>query len=765
MKNNPFWLGIILLAFPLLALLLHAFNWLYAWGQDTAVLLMLSTAPALLLLIYETLRSLLNRQFGVDLLAILSMAGALWMGESATAAVIAAMTATGRLLDSYAKGRAEREMTALLSKAPRFANSLVGDDIRVIPVESIRPGDLLLVKLGETIPVDGPLISERAVLDESSLTGESLPMTKEAGALLLSGAVNAGDALQMRAARVATDSTFQGIIRVVEQASQSRAPAARMADRYAVWFIPFSLVLAGLAWQWSHDPVRALAVLVVATPCPLLLAVPVALVSGISRAAQRGVLIKGSAALEQLARADHLFFDKTGTLTGGSAKLMSIQSFDPRFTQQDLLKLAASLDQFSCHVIASAILQAAHEQGLGPLAMPESVKEVAGSGLSGVVNGQQVCLGTLDFVLNHSHAGSWLDSARQGLFIENATVVAIAVDTQLIGWLLLSDQLRLETPRALRMLRKTGVREIVMLTGDKQDVAENIGTGLGVDRVEAEQTPAMKLAHITEATAYHTTMMVGDGVNDAPALAAASVGVAMGARGAAAAAESADVVLLTDRLDRLAEAKRIAVRAMRVASESVWLGMGLCGVAMIMAALGLLPPFEGALLQELIDLLAILSALRVLTSQLTRPSTKTMSAEQVTALREEHRHLLPLLQRLTEVAAQFPQANQAEQRTILQTLHGQLTQDLLSHERQDEQGLYPTVTTMLQGDDPLAALSRSHQEIYREVRKLGQLCELLQNTHEAGHSIQEVQRVLYGLEAILRLHFAQEEELFGSLQA
>lgn len=765
MKNTPFWLNVVLLVFPLLALLLHVVNWRYSGEQDTAVLLMVSTAPAVLLLVYETAHSLFSRQFGVDLLALLSMAGALWMGEPATAAVIAVMTATGRLLENYAKGRAEREMTALLSKAPRFANCLVGDDIRVIPVETIRPGDLLLVKLGETIPVDGPLVSERATLDESSLTGESLPVTKESGALLLSGAINAGDALQMRAARPARESTFQGIIRVVEQASQSRAPTARLADRYAVWFIPVALGVACLAWQLSHDPLRALAVLVVATPCPLLLAVPVALVSGISRAAQRGVLIKGSAALEQLARADHLFFDKTGTLTGGTAKLVSIESFDPHYTQQDLLRMAASLDQLSCHIIASAILQAAHEQGLGPLPMPVSVREVAGSGLTGWVNGQQVCLGTLDFVLSQANAGSWLESARKRLFIENATVVAIAIDAELIGWLLLSDQLRLETPRALRLLRKAGVREIVMLTGDKQEVADSIGTGLGVDRVAAELSPAMKLAHVTEASTRHSTMMVGDGVNDAPALAAAGVGVAMGARGAAAAAESADIVLLTDRLDRLAEAKRIAVVSMRIAAQSVWLGMGLCGAAMVFAALGMLPPFEGALLQELIDILAILSALRVLASRTARPVAKTMSAEQVAALKDEHQHLLPLLHRLTEVAALLPQSTPEAQCRILQTLHDQLNQDLLSHERHDEQALYPAVTTLLAGDDPLAALSRSHQEICREVRRLGQLNALLQSEDGSTRTIQDIQRSLYGLEAILRLHFAQEEELFGSLQA
>lgn len=288
MKYNRLLPDIVLLSLPLLALVLNLLNQNGLWGFNSTILLILSTLPALFLTGYGMAKSLLKRQVGVDVLAIISMIGSLWMGESATAAVIAAMTSTGRLLEGYAQGRAEHEMTTLLSKAPRLANRLIKNDIQVIPVESVQPGDLLLVKLGETIPVDGPLVSKNAVLNESSITGESLPVTKKVGTLLLSGAINAGNSLQMRAARSAKDSTLQGIIRVVEQASQSRASTVRLADRYAAWFIPFSLSIALLAWGVSHEPIRALAVLVVATPCPLLLAVPVALVSGISRSAQRG---------------------------------------------------------------------------------------------------------------------------------------------------------------------------------------------------------------------------------------------------------------------------------------------------------------------------------------------------------------------------------------------------------------------------------------------------------------------------------------------
>ncbi|WP_206600412.1 HAD-IC family P-type ATPase [Chromobacterium sphagni] len=401
MAQREMVLNITLLGIPasaLLAALAYRFG---GWGPDWSAALAWSALPALVVLVYDSLRALRQKRMGVDILAMLSILVALLMGERATAAVIAAMVASGRLLESYAAGRAAREMEALLQKVPRMAHRLDGEQLQTVPANVILPGDTLLVKQGEMVPVDGPLSSPAASLDESSLTGEALPILQTAGDLLRSGALNAGDTFRMIAAKSAADSTFSAIVKLVEQAAAAKSPATRMADRYALWFIPLTLGLAWMAWLISGDPVRALAVLVVATPCPLLLAVPVAQVSGISRCAGRGVLVKGGAALESLAQADTLFFDKTGTLTGGQAKLIGIRGHG-RHEAGELLRLVASLDQMSCHVLAAAILHAAHERGLTELPLPEQVEETAGAGICGRVDGRLVAAGTSAFIIRQA---------------------------------------------------------------------------------------------------------------------------------------------------------------------------------------------------------------------------------------------------------------------------------------------------------------------------------------------------------------------------
>lgn len=761
MAQREMVLNITLLGIPAAALLAALSYHFGGWGPDWPDALAWSALPALFVLVYDAARALWQKHMGVDVLAILSILVALQMGEHATAAVIAAMAASGRLLENYAAGRAIREMEALLQNVPRLAHRLNGEQIQTVPVNDIRPGDTLLVKQGEMVPVDGPLASAAASLDESSLTGEALPILQTSGDLLRSGALNAGDSFRMIAAKRAADSTFSAIVMLVQQAAAAKSPATRMADRYAAWFIPLTVLLAGAAWLISGDPIRALAVLVVATPCPLLLAVPVAQVSGISRCAGRGVLVKGGAALEGLAQADMLFFDKTGTLTGGQAKLIGIRGHG-QHEAGELLRLVAALDQMSCHVLATAILRAAHERGVTELPLPEGVEETAGAGICGRVDGRRVAAGTPAFILARAASEPWLDAEIKRLAVEGSTAVFVAIDGKLEGLLELSDPLRLETPRALRLLRRAGVRRIAMLTGDKREVAESIGSGIGVDEVHAELSPAGKLARIAEAAQSHCTMMIGDGVNDAPALASAQLGVAMGARGAAAAAESAGVVLLIDKLDRLAEAKMIAVATMRIARQSVALGMALSLLAMLVAAAGYLPPLDGALLQEAIDVAAILNALNALRIRPLLSNRTRLAADKVQALREEHQKLEPLLAQLSDLARALPTMMPDRQVQALQALNGVLRNELIPHEQADEQALYPAVSSLLGGDDPLAALSRSHQEIFRGIHRLSRLFDPLQSPIPEP-VIQDIQRTLYGLEAVLRLHFAQENELFSSL--
>lgn len=712
-------------------------------------------------LVWRTAVALRRGGAGVDWLALAAIVGALVLGQELTAAVVALMLASGRLLESYAERRAGREMSALLAHAPHTANRQRDGRIETVPIADLLPGDRVLVSHGEVLAVDGALDGVQAVLDESALTGEAVPVTYATGAPLRSGAVNAGDTFALIATAVAADSTFAAIVRLVEGAQQSRAPAVRLADRYALWFVPLALGLAAITWIATRDPMRALAVVVVATPCPLLLAVPVAIVSGISRCARRGVLVKSGGALETLTRVTTLFFDKTGTLTRGHARLTAIEPV-AGVGADALLLDAASLEQMSNHVIATTIVAAARERGL-PLEPATGVREQAGSGLRGQLRGREVAAGSRDYIERITSLPAAVGTSLDRAMTDGTSVVLVAVDGRYQGMLLLADQLRVETPRALRLLRRAGVRRIVMLTGDRREVAEAIGAGLGVDEVLAEQTPAGKLAVIEAARRDGATAMVGDGVNDAPALAAADVGVAIGARGATAAAEAADIVLLADRLDRLAEALDIARRTRTIALQSVFVGMGLSVIAMAAAAAGYLAPLYGAVLQQLIDAAAIGNALRVLRVRTLRASRFTLGAGQSERLHEEHAALLPVLDDLSAVAERLPLLQDAELEVVLRGLDARLRQELLPHERADDEQLYPELAVLLGGDDPMAAMSRTHREIFRLHRRFAGLVARLPEHASDPDTLRELQRTLNALDAILRLHFAQEEEIYQSL--
>ena len=729
--------------------------WFAGWQDAAAWIWAAAALPAGVPLLLRIAAALARREAGVDLLAVVAIAGALALRQNLTAAVIAVMLASGRLLESYAERRAGREMSALLAHAPRTVHLYRDGTLVETPLAEIAPGDRLLVRHGEALATDGVVAAERADIDESTLTGESLPVTYARGAALRSGTLNAGDAFEMVATAAAADSTFAGIVKLVEAAQHSRTPGMRLADRYAAWFVPAALGLAGLAWWASGEAMRALAVVVVATPCPLLLAVPVAIVSGMSRCARRGILVKGGGALEALAAANTLFFDKTGTLTGGQARLIAIEGAT-QGGENELLAATASLEQMSNHVIAAAIVAAARERGLA-LHVPTGVAEVAGSGISGTV------AGSLEYIARLAALPRAVRELLERTAAEGTSTVLVAIDGEFAGAILLADQLRVETPRALRLLRRAGMRRIVMLTGDRREVAEAIGAGLGVDEVLAGQSPSHKLAVIKQARVLGPTVMVGDGVNDAPALAAANVGVALGARGATASAEAADIVLLVDRLDRLAEALHIARRTRAIAVQSVAVGMGLSVLAMLAAAAGHLPPLSGAVVQELIDVAVILNALRALRIHPLRASHYSLSADETGRLHAEHRRLAPVLDRLSAVAESLPALRGAERTQVLAGLDALLREQLLPHEREDDHQLYPAIAALLGGDDPMAAMSRTHREIFRLHQRFATLIQGLPARDPDPGALQDLQRTLYALDAILRLHFAQEEEIYQSL--
>ena len=425
-----------------------------------------------------------------------------------------------------------------------------------------------------------------------------------------SGTVNAGPAFELRATATAEASTYAGIVRLVEQAASEKAPLVRLADRYAIGFLPFTLAVAALAWFASHDSRRAIAVLVVATPCPLILAAPIAIVAGISRAARAGVIVKAGGALETMARGQVLLLDKTGTVTEGAPRLAEVVTF-AAIPADEALRLAASLDLVSPHPLAEAIAGAAHARGLR-LAYPRDTREQPGDGIDGAVEGRRVRVGKADWVM----AGAALPAAAAELRAQSrrtgSSAPFVTVDGTLAAALVLEDSVRGDATSTLQALRAEGFREIVLLTGDQAAVAAEVGDAVGADRVLAEQSPAAKVAAVREARNRGVTVMVGDGINDAPALAAAEVGVAMGARGASASSEAADVVIVPDRLGLLVDAHAIARRSRRIALQSIVAGMLLSGAGMLFAAAGWLPPVAGAVAQEGIDLLVILNALRAL---------------------------------------------------------------------------------------------------------------------------------------------------------
>ncbi|MGB7818101.1 MAG: heavy metal translocating P-type ATPase [Ornithinibacter sp.] len=729
-------------------------GWLLGADGVADTLWFAGTALGLVASLTWTVAALRRRQASVDVIAVLALAGALAVGEPFAGAMITVMLATGQLLEARAAARARRDLGLLAARAPRTAHRRLAETIEDVSVDDVVRGDRLLVGAGEIVPVDGRLVGS-GLFDEAALTGESLPVERAPGDEVRSGVVNAGDPVDLLATSVAAESTYAGVVRLVEQAQASSAPFVRTADRFAVLFVPLTLALAAGAWALAGDPVRAVAVLVVATPCPLLLAAPIAIMSGLSRAAGRGVVVKGGGALERLAGGRVVLFDKTGTLTQGRPTVTSVVTSGPDVDADAVLRLSASLDQVSPHVLASSIVAAAHRRGL-PLVMPTDVREEHGHGIRGLVDGHEVRLGKAAWIVGDV-TPPWVRQVNRRADLDGSMTVFAAIDGTASGAMLLEDPIRPDAPRMVRALRTAGLERVVLVTGDRADIAGTVGRVVGVDAVLADCTPADKLAVIEEESVRAGTIMVGDGVNDAPALAAAGVGVALAARGATASSEAADVVLTVDRVDALADAVLIARRSKAIALQAVVVGMGLSGVAMVAAAAGLLPPAAGAVLQEGIDVLAIALALRAVlpgrVHSLTLPDEDVALAQR---LRADHDAVLPEVEQIRAVAdgLSTEDADLAPARRLLQRLET----TLVPHEREDERLLLPLVSRALGNPESTAALSRTHAEIDHQVDRLRRLLGQLDPETVQGEDVIELRRLLYGLYAVLRLHNAQEEE-------
>ena len=722
----------------------------------------LATVPVIAGLAVSIVRDFLAGRLGVDAIALLSMSAALALGEPLAAAVVALMYSGGNVLEVVAVTRAEHDLRSLIDRAPRVAHRRVDDGIEDVPVGSVAVGDRLLVRAGEVIPVDGIVGSNSTTIDESALTGEPIPVAKFKGAAIFSGSLNAGESFEMIASSVAGDSTYAGIVRLVTAAQTAKAPFVRLADRYALIFLPFTIFVAGIAWFISGDLIRSLAVLVAATPCPLILAAPVAFIAGVAQAARRGILVKGGGPLEALARAHTVLLDKTGTLTVGGARLLSIE-VAPGERAEDVLSLGASLEQASHHVIANAIVQAANERALS-LKMPAEVRESVGSGLSGVVDGKRVGAGSRDMIFEHRQIPPWALRAVRRASWRSALVVFVAVDGQPVGALLLADELRAETPHAIRMLRDAGVARIVMITGDRAAAAQAIGAALDLDAVLADRVPSDKVDAVRAEQRLNPTIMVGDGINDAPALASADVGIALGARGASASSEAADVVILADRFDRVGEAITIAQRARGIALESILVGMSLSALAMLAATLGWLAPVPAAIVQEVIDVAVILNALRALNPARAHVQ-RTMPAATGRDLRGQHVALIRSLDRLRSIADILDDAAPESAPALIMEANDIVQQQVVEHERGDEGSVYPKVAKILADRHGLSAMSRAHREILHLARLLARIVEDLPSEKIDRYLMRDAQRVIEAIEALVRIHTAQEEDIYDAIVA
>ncbi|QCB95777.1 cadmium-translocating P-type ATPase [Arthrobacter sp. PAMC25564] len=553
-------------------------------------------------------RRLMNGQWGIDVLAVTAIISTVLVGEFIASMIIVLMLAGGTALEDYAAGRAKGELTALLERVPQTAHRVREgnhDDGQQedVAATDVRVGDILLVKPGEVVPLDGILLSPLGSFDESSLTGESLPVERAAGDGLMSGSVNGEAAIRMQVSALMEDSQYSRIVALVKEASESKAPMVRLADRYAVPFTALAYVLGAAGWIISGSPARFAEVLVVATPCPLLIAAPVAFLGGMSRAARSGIIVKYAGVLEQLSRIKTVAFDKTGTLTYGRPALVGIRTAGT-MTEDEVLRLAASAEQYSSHVLAASVMDAARGRGL-PFATATAANEFATHGVRALFDGQDVVVGKPNFVAESvpGVVEMDLDSGQLAIYV--------GVGGEYVGCLVMSDPIRRETRRTLAELKELGVTHTVMLTGDALATAEHIAAEAGLTDVQAECLPADKVEAV-RSLPLRPVMMVGDGVNDAPVLAVADVGIAMGARGSTAAGESADVVIILDDLSKAAAAVRIGQRTVQVALQSIWIGIALSVALMIAAAAGYVPAIAGALSQEVVDLATILNALRAL---------------------------------------------------------------------------------------------------------------------------------------------------------
>jgi len=562
-------------------------------------------------IIWQTIREMLHRHFASDIVALLAIVAAILMNNAFPGLVIVLMQSGGKALEDHAFKRASSSLDALLARSPRLAHRKKDHDFEEINVADVRVGDLLLVRPGDLVPVDGEIIYDQAEIDESALTGEPLPKIKKMGEQVFSGTINVGNAFEMRASKISGESQYAKIVQLVRKAQQEKAPIQRLADRYAVWFTPITICFSLLGWLLTNNVETILAVLVVATPCSLIFATPVAIISGINRAAKSNIIIKTGAAIEQVGKARAVVFDKTGTITFGTPIVEKVIPTN-NISSDDLLRKVASVEQLSSHPTASVLVKKGQEM-FGKLPVPTNFHELAGAGVDGDVEGEHIVVGSQSVFENFIDSGfaKYIQEVKKQISSEGKMLAFVGINNKPAGVIVFGDKIRPDVNPMMNHLRELGVKQTIMLTGDNLDNAKTIAQQAGITDLEANLLPEQKVIAVKKLKQeFENIVMVGDGINDAPALAASTVGIAMGAHGTAISAEAADIVLLVDDISKVSAIIEIGQKTLRVAKQSIFIGLGVSFVFMVIASFGYIPPAIGALLQEVLDVSVILNALR-----------------------------------------------------------------------------------------------------------------------------------------------------------
>ena len=591
-NKQKLWLTIIIAGIALI--LQYGFH----YPLLAQIIVTIAGAIVALTMLVGMVKTLRSGKYGVDLLAILAVVATLAVGEYWAAMVILVMLTGGDALEDYAAKKANTELKALLDNSPRFAHVVTPDGSKDVPVNDVPVGAKIIVKPGELVPIDGLIIKGTGEFDESSLTGEARPVAKTVGDTVMSGSINGDEAITLTVTKLAKDSQYQQLVKLVQEAEQTPAHFVRLADRYAVPFTFAAILVSLLAWWLSKDPRRFAEVLVVASPCPLILAAPVAMVSGMSRASRNGIVVKTGSVLEKLAGARTGAFDKTGTITNGHLTVAQILPAGT-ITKERLLHLAASAEQDSSHILARSLLAYASQHNIS-LAAVSGLTEETGKRITAMIEDHQVKVGKRQFVAPQNQQAA-LDT----------TAIYVSVDGTYYGAIAFTDHVRPEAAQTMTKLKAAGVTNLIMLTGDQRAIAQQVAKAVGISTVKADLLPQDKIAALQSIPqSEHPVFMVGDGVNDAPSLATADVGIAMGAHGSTAASETADVVILKDDLAKVAKAVTISQDTLRIAKQAVLIGIAICTVLMLIASTGVIPTFVGAMLQEVIDTVSILWALK-----------------------------------------------------------------------------------------------------------------------------------------------------------